>query len=225
MKNAKIKVYLADDHAILREGLKLILTSQTNCEIVGESGDGKDALEEIEQLKPELVILDISMPSMTGIEIARKLRRYYVDMKIIILSRHDNEEYVKQLLKYGIHGYVLKDDAGNDLIRAVEAVFKGEIYLSPRITNRLVMDFQCINKQSQKKNHEETINSFSVLTNREREIVKLIAEGKSNEEVASSLWISPRTVKVHRANIMKKLNMHKVTDIVKYAIKAGIVES
>ncbi|MCP5497889.1 MAG: response regulator transcription factor [Leptospiraceae bacterium] len=225
MKNEKIKVYLADDHAILREGLKLILTSQKNCEIIGESGDGKEALEEIERLKPELVILDISMPTMTGIEVARKIRRYYPSMKIIVLSRHDNEEYVKQLLKYGIHGYVLKDDAGNDLIRAVDAVFKDQVYLSPRITNHLVNDFQILKKREQKTSREETIQSFDVLTNREREIVKLIAEGKSNDEIGHSLWISPRTVKVHRANIMRKLNLHKVTDVVKYALKAGIIES
>ncbi len=215
----KIKVFLADDHAILREGLKHILNADPSVEVVGEAADGQSAFEKIEQLKPDVVVMDISMPSMTGIEAARKLRKYDPEIKIIMLTRHDNEEYVDQLLKYGIHGYVLKDDAGDDLIRALEAIRKNETYLSPRITKKLMTDY------GRPSRPREGAGPFSLLTNREREILKLIAEGKTNEQIAKALWISPRTAKVHRANIMKKLDVHKVADLVKYAIKTGLVEA
>lgn len=216
----KKTVFLADDHGILREGLRHIINQSGMCEVVGEAGDGQTALEQIDQLHPDIVILDISMPNLTGIEAARRIRKYHADMKIIILSRHDNEEYVEQLLKYGIHGYVLKDDAGNDLLRALDAVLKDETYLSPRITKQIMHDLT----GPRKKNVDPASGQFSILTNREREILKLIAEGNSNEEIARMLWISPRTVKVHRSNLMKKLDVHRVADLVKYALKAGLIE-
>lgn len=216
------RIFLADDHAILREGLKHILNTLPGCEVVGEAGDGQQALEQIEQLKPDIAVMDISMPVLTGIEVTRRVRRYYPDIKVIILSRHDNEEYVYQLLQYGVHGYIVKEEAGDDLIRAVEAVLQGETYLSPRIAKKVVSDFRAGGRTSREGPISE---QFSVLTNREREVLKLIAEGLSNEEIARALWISPRTAKVHRANIMKKLDVHKVADLVKYAIKAGLVEA
>ncbi len=214
--NKKIRIYLADDHRILREGLKMILKTHSPFEIIGEAGEGVKALEEIETLKPDLAILDISMPGMTGIEVSRHILKKDKRIKIIILSRHDNEEYVKQTLKYGVHGYVLKDDAGEDLLQAVESVMGGKTYLSPRISSRFA------------DNHELPSSSkteaLPELTNREREIVKLIAEGNSNEQIAKVLHISPSTAKAHRANTMKKLGLHKAADIVKYAIKEGILE-
>ena len=213
-------VFLADDHAILREGLRYILESSGHCTVVGEAGDGRTANEKIEELKPDLAILDISMPGLSGVEVARNLRRYLPEIKIIILSRHDSEEYIGELVRIGIHGFVLKDEAGSDLLRAVEAVKKGEVYLSPRITGRL-MNFS---GNTEKKEPGEETGLFTLLTNREREVLKLIAEGKSNEEAAKILWISPRTVKVHRQNVMKKLGIHKVADLVKYAVRAGLVE-
>lgn len=213
-----ISIYLADDHAILREGLKLILAANPACKVIGECGDGATAFEEIERLKPVIVILDISMPEMNGVEVARKVKKYHEDIRIIILSRHDNREYVEQLMKYGVNGYVLKDDAGNDLLRAVEAVMKNEIYLSPRIAKQLVSGIKGT------AGSKPIQDAFAVLTNREREILKLIAEGKSYVEIGEKLWISPRTV-MHTANIMKKLDIHKATDLVKYAIKCGIIET
>ncbi|MCB1324352.1 MAG: response regulator transcription factor [Spirochaetales bacterium] len=212
------RVYLADDHRILREGVRHILSEISGCEVVGEAGDGRQALQEIEEIKPDVAVLDISMPNLTGIEISRQLRRYHPEIKIIILSRHDNEEYIEQLLKHGVDGYVLKDDAGDDLLRAVEAVVKGEKYLSPRIASKVVRDLQ------RPARTPAADSPFVLLTNREREILKLIAEGKTNEEIARALWISPRTAKAHRANIMKKLDVHKVTELVRYAIRSGLVE-
>lgn len=219
-----MKIFLVDDHVILREGLKLILKQIPNVEIVGEAGDGVEALEKIDRIKPDLVVLDISLPGMTGIEIVRNLRKYNANIKIIILSRHDNEEYIQQVLKMGIQAYVLKDDAGDDLLRAIEAVKKEERYLSPRITSKLLSNFEQGGKKVSSGRANPESELFSVLTNRERQILKLVGEGKSNEEISKQLWIALRTVKVHRQNIMKKLNIHNVAELVKYAIKSGVVE-
>jgi DNA-binding NarL/FixJ family response regulator len=217
----KTKIFLADDHAILREGLRYILGSVTGYEVVGESGDGREALGMIEKLKPDIAIIDISMPGMTGVEIARQVKKYTRTVRIIILSRHDNEEYVNELLKLGVNGYVLKDNAGDDLLRAVAEVSKGNIYLSPRITRKIVTDYLSPNVRETAGRPD---SQFTALSTREREILKLIAEGRSNAEIASTLWISDKTVKVHRSNIMKKLDIHKVADLVKYAVKSGLVE-
>lgn len=217
----KTKIFLADDHAILREGLRYILGSVTGYEVVGESGDGREALGMIEKLKPDIAIIDISMPGMTGVEIARQVKKYTRTVRIIILSRHDNEEYVNELLKLGVNGYVLKDNAGDDLLRAVAEVSKGNIYLSPRITRKIVTDYLSPNVREASGRPD---SQFTALSTREREILKLIAEGRSNAEIASTLWISDKTVKVHRSNIMKKLGIHKVADLVKYAVKSGLVE-
>lgn len=223
---SKVTIFLADDHSIVREGLSLILQSEPDYEIIGEAGDGREAIELIEKLNPQIAIVDISMPSMTGIEVAKYLKKYAPDVKIIILSRHDNEEYVHQLLEFGIDGYILKDDAGDDLIRAVEEVLKGNLYLSPRIATSLVNDFILIKKSVLNKESisDGVTSPFKVLSSREREVLKLIAEGKTNTDVGELLRISPMTAKCHRANIMKKLNIHKVNELVSYAIKNGLVE-
>ena len=217
----KITVFLADDHSILRDGLKLILSGEPEYEVVGESGDGRETIEMVEKLNPHITILDISMPTMSGIEITRYLRKYVPETKIIILSRHDKNEYVNQLLKFGISAYILKDDAGEDLIRAIEEVLKGNMYLSPRIATSLVTDYMAVKKEKQESAKS---NPFDILTSREREILKLIAEGSKSQDVAQTLRISPQTVKTHRANIMKKLDIHKTADLVYYAIKNGFVE-
>jgi DNA-binding NarL/FixJ family response regulator len=214
----KKKVYIADDHAILREGLRHILQSGQKCEVVGESGDGQTALDEIGRLKPDVIILDISMPGLTGVEVARKVKKYYPDIKIIILSRHDSEEYIQELVRIGINGYVLKDEAGSDLLKAVESLDKNEIYLSPRITSKIM--YAGLHKPAA----DESENLFTQLTGREREILQLIAEGKSGEETAKILCISSSTVKVHRQNLMKKLGAHKAADLVKYAVRMGLIE-
>jgi DNA-binding NarL/FixJ family response regulator len=218
----KIRIFLADDHVILREGLRYILNTVPDYQVIGESGDGREALEKIEKLKPDVVILDISMPTMTGIEVSRQLRKYHPEIKIIVLSRHDNEEYVNQLMKYGIHGYILKDNASDDLLKAIAEVLNGNMYLSPRITKNIIEDYLA-NKKCGIQQGADSI--FSKLSIREIEILKLIAEGKSNNQIASLIFISDKTVKVHRANIMKKMGVHKATDLVKVAIKYGLTES
>ncbi len=220
----KINIFLADDHTMFRDGLKFILTINTDYVIVGEAANGKEAIDKIEQLHPDLVILDISMPEMTGIEVARQVRKYYPEIKIIILSRHDSEEYVNQVVKYGVHGYILKENASNDLHKAITEVMKGNLFLSSTIMTKIIIDYS---KDKHEKAPETELNKslFATLSNREIEIIKLIAEGKSSKEIASLKRITNATVKVHRANIMGKLNVHKSTDLVKYAIKAGLVDN
>lgn len=213
----RTKIYLADDHAILRDGLKHILSGEGGMVVVGEAGDGKTAYEEIERIKPDVAVLDVSMPVLTGLEVARLLRKYNNEIKIIILSRHDNEEYIQEALKNGINGYILKDNAGDDLIRAIHEVLKGNVYLSPRIVTMLTRGI--VTNEKNDKNVRD-----GILSHREKEVLKLVAEGTQSSEIASLLRISVKTVKVHRLNIMNKLDIHNVTDLVKYAIKNGLIE-
>jgi DNA-binding NarL/FixJ family response regulator len=219
--NNEITLFLADDHTILREGLKLIIEDVPQYSVIGEAGDGKEALELIEKLKPDVAVLDISMPTMSGIDVVRYMKKYVPESKIIILSRHDNEEYVKELLKTGVNGYVLKDDAGDDLLRAIEAVLRGNVYLSPGVATKVVSDYVSMEKAGP---DDEGASQFDLLTGREREVLKLIAEGKSGQEIGECLRISPRTVKVHRANIMKKLGVHKSSELVIYAVRNNMIE-
>lgn len=219
-KMNKIKVYIADDHAIMRDGLKLLISQDDRYEVTGESGDGKSALEEIEKLKPEIAILDISMPIMTGLDVARQLKKYNSTIKIILLSRHDNEAYINQALQNKINGYVLKDYAGVELMRAMNDVMMGDIYLSPKLINKLACRMNILNSSAL---HNVDFEEY-VISNREKQILKLICESKTNKNIASYLRISEQTVKVHRKNIMKKLDAHSVTDLLKYAIKIGLIE-
>jgi DNA-binding NarL/FixJ family response regulator len=217
----KIKIFLADDHIMFRDGLKYILTENKSCEIIGEAGNGREAFDLIHKLKPDIVILDISMPLMTGLEASRLIKKYDKNIKIIILTRHDNEEYVKQAIKYGVNAFILKENAGDDLLKAVKDVMNGNLYLSPKLLTSMV--HKGILSQD-KPEKDETETEKNPLTNREREILKLVAEGKRNKDIASILRISPKTAKAHRLKIMNKLNIHNVTDLVKYAIKSGIID-
>ncbi len=217
----QVRIFLADDHHILREGLRHIICAEPDFEVTGEAGNGREALEAIERDRPDVAILDISMPGMTGIEAARQIKKFHPEIKVIILSRHDSEEYVNALMKYGADGYVLKDSAGEELIRAIWEARKGNIYLSPRLIKGLVSELPGPAMSGQ-RDHRERI--FRKLSDRECEILKLIAEGKTNNEIASLLFISDKTVKAHRANIMQKLGAHKVADLVKYAMQKGLIE-
>lgn len=218
----KISIFLADDHVILREGLKHILMEDSTIEITGEAGDGREALEKIDKIKPDIAILDISMPTLSGLEAARVIRKYNKSIKIIILTRHDNEEYVHQAIKNGVNGFILKDSAGDDLLKAVRDVMNGNIYLSPKIVTNIVKSG--ISEPGSRNKLRLKSEKKQLLTNREKEVLKLVAEGKSSNEIASLLRISPKTVKVHRLNIMNKLDIRNVTALVKYAIKSGLID-
>ncbi|HNX23196.1 MAG TPA: response regulator transcription factor [Spirochaetota bacterium] len=217
----KISIFLADDHVILREGLKHILLEDSSNEITGEAGDGREALEKIDKLKPDIAILDISMPTLSGLEASRVIRKYNKNIKIIILTRHDNGEYVRQALKNGVNGFILKDSAGDDLLKAVRDVMNGNIYLSPKIVTNIVKSGISVPGS---RNNLKIKSDKELLTNREKEVLKLVAEGKSSNDIAVLLRISPKTVKVHRLNIMNKLDIRNVTELVKYAIKSGLID-
>jgi NarL family two-component system response regulator LiaR len=211
---SKIRVLLADDHAVLREGLHTLLSLQNDIEVVGEAENGQIAVEMAKQLHPDVVVMDIAMPIMDGLEATRVLKQQLSDVRVLILSQHDNREYVFSVLQAGAAGYVLKKSGGAEVILAIRSVFKEGAYLPPGIA-REVMDRYI------QRPIEETGRPH--LTEREKEVLRLIAEGKSNKDIAELLCLSIKTVMAHRTNIMEKLDIHSATELVKYAIRQGIV--
>ncbi len=213
----RIRIVLADDHNLIRSGLKLLLERQEDLEVVGEAGDGRAAVECVERTGPDVVVLDIAMPLLNGIEAARQIAARFPDVRIAILSMHSDESYVIRALKAGARAYLLKDSAETDLIAAVRAVTAGRAFFSPAVSKVLAEDYV---RQLRLRDGED---SFELLTSREREVLQLLAEGKSNKEVASVLGISLYTAETHRANILAKLNLHSVPELILYAVKKGII--
>ena len=218
MLHKTIKIFLADDHTIVREGLAKLLEGEANLQVVGEAENGREAVGKVEELKPDIVLMDIAMPMLNGIEATRQIRKICPETKIIILSMHSHERYISELFRLGASGYLLKSAAGTDIINAIQASLKGETYLSPSISNKVVEGYISIKKES----HQE--NLYNRLSNREREVFQMIAEGRSTKQIAEILFISPSTVKSHRANIMEKLEMHNISQLIQFAIHLGIVE-
>ncbi len=206
------RILLIDDHTVLREGLKALLNSEPGLEVVGDAADGRAGIQAADQLKPDVVIADISMPGLNGIESARILRRSYPYMKLIILSMHSGREYVAKALQAGANGYVLKQGDTNEVISAIQAVMDGGSYLSPAISKHLIDDFL---------SHTPVVEEGPRLTTREQEVTQLIAEGQSTREISQTLTVSIKTVETHRANIMRKLKTKSQADIIKYALKKG----
>ncbi|MBP7736109.1 MAG: response regulator transcription factor [Spirochaetes bacterium] len=215
-----VNIYLVDDHAVLRDGLKVILGAVPGYRVVGEAGDGRTALDEIERIKPHVVILDISLPVMTGIDVARQLKKYHPGIKIIILSQHGNEEYVNKLLGFGVEGYLFKESASQYLVRAIDEVSRGNIHLDPNITKMLV-DGMTGARPVPAEAKEGVLPSLS---EREKEVIKLVAEGYTGKEIGAMLRISEQTVKVHRANIMRKIKADSTADLVRYAVREGLIQ-
>ena len=209
-----IKILLIDDHTVLREGLKALLNSEAGLEVVGDAANGRAGIQAADQLKPDLVIADISMPGLNGIESVRILRRSYPYMKLIILSMHAGREYVAQALQAGANGYVLKQGDTNEVISAIQAVMNGRTYFSPAISRHFSDD---------SLSHTPVVEEGPRLTTREREVTQLIAEGQSTREISQTLTVSIKTVETHRANIMRKLKTKSQADIIKYALKKGWV--
>jgi DNA-binding NarL/FixJ family response regulator len=213
----KIKILLADDHTILREGIKVLLNREIDMEVVAEAEDGVQALEKVRQEKPDVVVMDISMPKISGLDATKEITETFPDTKVVILTMHDNEEYLVQALKSGAKGYVLKEAAATDLAEAIRAVIRGDAYLYPAVARKLVDDYV---------NRVRTIRTAAdSLTPREREVLKLVAEGHTNKEIADFLGISIKTVENHRTNLMRKLDLHDRTELARYAIKIGLVEA
>lgn len=213
----KIRILLADDHTILRAGLKMMLNAQPDMEVVGEAQDGRQAIEEAQKLQPDLVLMDITMPDLNGIEATRQIKRLVSDTKILMLTMHEHDEYVFQALQAGASGYMLKEAADTELITAIHVITSGQFYLSPTAQSVVVGDYL------QKVRTGEERDSYSSLTEREREILKLVAEGFTNNQIAERLVISPKTVDTHRTHIMDKLNMHSRAELIKYAMRRGLL--
>lgn len=215
---SKIRVLICDDHTILREGIRLLLNSQVDMQVVGEAMDGRDAVEKARALKPDVILMDIAMPSLNGLEATKQIHRDDPNARVLVLTMYESDEYVAQMLEAGATGYVLKKVAGSELVYAIRAVHQGEAFLYPSITKRLVEDYLHRVETGQER------TSLDNLTDREREILQLIAEGHTSKEIADLLSLSIRTVQNHRAHVMQKLGIHDRGDLIKYAIQKGIIE-
>lgn len=214
-----IRILVADDHAILRAGLIRLLGEVRGMEVVGEAENGHEALEKVKELIPDVVLMDISMPIMNGMDATREIRKWNEEVKVLILSVHDNEEYLFQAFQAGATGYLLKNAAARDLTNAIHVVAQGDYFLYPSIT-RMVVE----NSLEKLRRGHEPASSRDTLTGREREILKFLAEGYTCREIAEQLLISVKTVETHKANIMEKLDLHKRNELVRYAIRKGILQ-
>jgi DNA-binding NarL/FixJ family response regulator len=215
------RVLIVDDHDLVRAGIKALLDRSSDITVVGEAGDGRQALELIEQLRPNVVLLDISLPELNGLEVALKVKQTHPDVRILFLSMHANEEYVAQALKLEVAGYLLKRATTGELEFAIRAARKGETFLSPAISKRVLSDYVGRLEGGRKKPRPN--GAYNRLTPRQREILQLIAEGYSTKEIAQKLEVSFNTVAVHRANLMDRLDIHDLAGLVRYAIQEGIV--
>lgn len=215
----KIRLLLVDDHAVVRSGLRMLLMSEEDMEIVGEAGNAAEALEATRLLKPDVVLMDIGLPDMSGIEATREIRKQHPDVAVVALTIHEDEEYFFKMLDAGARGYVPKRAAPEELITAIRAAAVDEVYIYPSLAKLLVRDYL-----SQDHSVEQS-KALDNLTDREQEVLTFLAEGKSNDEIAEALVISPKTVARHRENIMHKLNLHSRAELVRYAIRKGIIEA
>ena len=213
---SEIRILLADDHAVIRSGLRLVLEREPGFRVVAEAADGKDAIRLAAEHTPDVAVLDVAMPNLNGIEAARQITAAE-RTSVIMLSMHSDEGYVLRALNVGARGYLLKESPEEDLIAAVKAVHAGKAYFSPAISRVLVDDYV---RQMRKRGLED---SYEVLTAREREILQLLAEGKSNKDVAGRLGLSTYTVETHRGNLMEKLNLHSMPELILYAVRKGII--
>lgn len=212
-----IRILLADDHGIVRKGLRFLLEMQSGMEVVGEASDGREAVKLAGELDPHVVIMDVAMPRLNGIDAAAQIVKSNPKTGVIMLSMHSDEAYLVRALSAGAKGYLLKDSAEVDLVRAVEVVAQGRPFFSPQIAQTLLEDYVRTLRQRGLE------DSYDILTEREREVLQLLAEGKSNKEVASILNLSPYTVETHRTNLMQKLNLHNTAEIVLYAVRKKII--
>lgn len=213
----KIRVMLVDDHGIVREGVRAILSLSSDIQVVGEAADGREALEQVRSCLPDVVIMDITMPGMDGLEATRRLTRDFPGVRVLVLSQHDNDRYILPILQAGASGYVLKRSIGADLVAAIRTVHSGESYLPPRVAQTVLQYFRMQPSESQQ-------DEISLLTEREREVLKLVVEGHTSQEIADLLCVSKRTVMCHRANIASKLGIHNRTELIRYAMRTGIIE-
>ncbi|GIK09714.1 MAG: DNA-binding response regulator [Anaerolineaceae bacterium] len=214
-----IRLLLVDDHAVVRSGLRMLLASESDVEIVGEAGSGSEAVAAAASARPDVILMDIGLPDMTGIEATRVVKSGFPEIAIVALTIHEDEEYFFRMLDAGASGYVPKRAAPEELLTAIRAAASGEVYLYPSLAKLLVKDYL---SQERETANRSTLDG---LTEREQEVLSLLAEGHNNAEIASALVISPKTVERHRENIMRKLNLHSRAELVRYAIRKGIIKA
>ena len=212
-----IRIVLADDHAVLRSGLRALLERNADFQVVGEANDGRELIKLVAELEPHVVVTDIGMPNLNGTEATHQITAKHPHVSVIMLSMHSDEAYVLRALKAGARGYLLKESVEADLLAAIRAVSDGKAYFSPAISALLVQDYV---RQLRDKDVED---SYELLSSREREILQLVAEGKSNKDVANMLNLSVYTVETHRSNILQKLNLHSVPELILYAVRKGVI--
>ena len=213
MHPRKITILLADDHSVVRQGFRRILESQPDMQIVGEAANGRQAIEQATKLLPDVVVMDVAMPELNGIEATRRLMETSPRTRVLALSMHKDAVYVREILRAGARGYLLKDAIDADLLAAVRSVAKGEAYLSPAIADAVLTDYR-----------QHVTDPIDLLTSREREVLQLIAEGKTNKEIATALKLSVYTVDAHRGRIMEKLNLHSTGELVRFAVRKGLID-
>jgi two-component system, NarL family, response regulator NreC len=209
----RIRILLADDHAVVRQGFKMILSAQPDMEIVGEAGNGREAVDLAEQLHPDIVVMDVAMPELNGIEATRRLAASAPHARVVALSMHKDSVYVREILRAGARGYLLKDSPAPDLLAAVRAVASGEGFLSPAVSDAVLNDYR-----------RHVTNPVDLLSSREREVLQMLAEGKTNKEIAGILNLSVYTVDAHRGRIMEKLNLHSINELVRFAVRNGLID-
>lgn len=209
----KIRILLADDHGVVRQGFRRILEAQPDLEIVGEASNGREAVEQASKLKPDVVVMDVAMPELNGIEATRRVMEESPRTRVLALSMHKDSVYVREILRAGAVGYLLKDSIDADLLTAVHAVARGEGYLSPGVANAVLTDYR-----------QHVTDPIDLLTSREREVLQMIAEGRTNKEIATTLNLSVYTVDAHRGRIMEKLNLHSVGELVRFAVRKGLID-
>jgi two-component system response regulator NreC len=211
-----LRILLADDHTVVRQGLRKVLEERPEWQVVAEAGDGRDAVRLAEEHRPDVAVVDVAMPLLNGIEATRQITRRAPGTKVLVLSMYPDEAYVTQMLKAGATGYLLKDSADVDLLQAVQAVSQGKSFFSPAVARLMSDDYA-------RQRGENAVDRYESLSDREREIFQLVAEGKTNKEIAALLFISPSTVETHRARIMEKLDLHSAAEIVLHAVRRGVI--
>jgi two-component system response regulator NreC len=218
-KSEMVRVLLAEDHTIVRKGLRSLLDGEAGIEVIGEAEDGREAVEKVGQLLPDVVLMDITMPGLNGLEATRQIKKRFPEVRVLILTMHANEEYILQILRARASGYVVKQAAPSELVSAIQAVYRGESFLSPSISRTVIEEYI---RQAEATTEKD---SYDQLTDREREVLQLVAEGCSNREIAELLQISLKTVETHRANLMNKLDIHSTAELTQYAIHKGVIST
>lgn len=212
-QSKKIRILLADDHSVVRQGFRLILSNQPDIEVIGEANNGREAVELAAKLQPDVVVMDVAMPELNGIEATRRIGEAASRARVLALSMHKDSVYVREILRAGARGYLLKDSIDSDLISAVRAVARGDGYISPSVSDAVLTDYR-----------RHVTDPIDLLTSREREVLQMIAEGKTNKEIAVTLNLSVYTVEAHRGRVMEKLNLHSTGELVRFAVRNGLID-